>query len=666
LISTGPTAPWLTDEEYSVFETIAELRNARRARPITAVLLAAACVLASGPALAAEPALAAVPAHSDAELRAWADKELSGAIAEHRASGIAVAIVRDGNVLYSKGYGHADPEGKVDVDPSLTPFSLGSITKCFTATAIAQLLERGAIHSLDDPANLYLRRIKLSRKDGREVTVRNLVTHRGGIDESIYDLATLTSVSVPITAAAIRERLPPIVRTPGENSVYSNIGYGVLGVLIEDVSGLTYGEYLRQNVFIPLNMARSYIRYDPAQPIAQPVEFGPKGAAAPIPQQWAYHPFISSSASLVSTAEDMAKFALGQLDAESGAVPALMNAATAHLIHDRSIANAPNVAGFGMSFIANTWNGTRVSENAGSGPGFQALFILLPDLRTGFVALIMGGGDDSLRMFALRQAFLNFYLNPLEPVKGPSAGLPLERYTGIYQSERRPHSSSEAVYAAGTTLTVKRDGSDSLTINGERGYREIAAGTFWKPDIVPYVPDDASSDMYAFVADSNGKVKYATPYLSVDIYKPVHFDPKTVESVSLGLCLLCGTGLLAFLWPHSSGAGRLQKILAISLGALALAIPAVLAGGLLVFGSYIFMIGFGNVLPLQAATALASAFALVAVLFTAFAIRNRLGSTHANIAESRVANWHIAALSIASLALSIAFAHYNLIGNHVP
>ena len=594
---------------------MAEMQKVRRSSLFVILLLAA------GFALPANSALAAGPVHSDAELRTWADQSLSSAIAQHRASGIAVAIVRDGKVLYSKGYGHADLEGNVDVDPGQTPFSLGSITKCFTATAIAQLLERGIIHSLDDPANLYLLRIQLPRKNGRDVTVRNLITHRGGIDESIYDLATLAAVPVPITAAAIRERLPAIVRTPGENSVYSNIGYGVLGVLIEDVTGLTYGEYLRQNVFLPLDMAHSYIRYEPKQPIAQPVEYGPNGAASPIPQQWAYHPFISPSASLVSTAEDMAKFALGHLGAEQGTVPALMNTATAHLMHDRSIANAPSVAGFGMSFIVNTWNGTRVTENAGSGPGFQALFILLPDLQTGFIALIMGGGEDSLRMFALRQAFLNFYLGPLEPVKGPTAGVSLDHYTGVYQSERRPHSTSAAVYAAGTTLRVKLDGGDLLNINGERGYREIAPGTFWKAGVVPYVPDDASSDMYVFVADANGKVKYVAPYLAVDIYKPVHFDPKTVETVSLALCLLCGTGILAFFWPRSSTAGRLPQVLAIVSGALALAVPAVIAGWLKVYGSYMFMIGFGNVLPLQIATALASAFALAAVLLSAFAIR---------------------------------------------
>jgi hypothetical protein len=99
---------------------------------------------------------------------------------------------------------------------------------------------------------------------------------------------------------------------------------------------------------------------------------------------------------------------------------------------------------------------------------------------------------------------------------------------------------------------------------------------------------------------------------------------------------------------------------------IALAVPAVLAGWLHVFGSYIFMIGFGNVLPLQIATALASAFAALALLFTALAIRDALRTTRPDVAESRPAHWHVAALSIGALALSVAFAHYNLIGNHVP
>jgi CubicO group peptidase (beta-lactamase class C family) len=623
----------------------------------TAILAAIAVLLNMQPC----PAFAAPPA--DAQLQEWADSVLGRAIDQRHASGIAVAIVREGRLIYSNGYGHADAAGTVAVGASETPFSIGSISKSFTATAVAQLLERGLIHSLDDPANKYLRRVQLPPKNSREVTVRDLVTHRGGIDESIYDLATFAEVSVPITSAAILKRLPPIVRTPGEISVYSNVGYGVLGVLIEDVTHLTYGEYLRQNVFIPLHMTHSYVRYQRAQPIAEPVEYSADGKASPIPQGWVYHPFISSSASVVSTAQDMAQFALGHLNAELGNEPSLMSAETARLMHDRSTANAPWVAGFGMSFIANTWNGTRVTENAGSGPGFQALFILLPDQQTGFVALIMAGGKDSLKMFALREAFLNFYLGPLQPIHGPLAGAPMSHYTGIYRSERRPHSTSVSVFSPGTTLDVRADGDDALTINGQSGYREIAAGTFWKPGVVPYVPDDASSDMYVFVPGSNGRVRYVTPYLGVDVYKPAYLDPTTVEIITIALCGLCGTGLLAFRWRAPSGAARVGQILAILLGAFALAVPLVIAGSLRIYGSPLAMIGFGHVLPLQIVSALATGCAVWAVPLAAFAIRDVLRPA---AGSTRMTRWHAVALSLCGIALIVAFAHYNLIGNHVP
>jgi CubicO group peptidase (beta-lactamase class C family) len=657
-----------------VFEKIEKLLRRRSGRMgeghgvrLTAILSPSGFIwLSSILLLSPAAAVAAVPAHTDTELQQWADDTLSRAIAQHRASGIAVAIVRDRKLMYLQGYGHSDRAGKILVDPNQTPFSIGSITKSFTATAVAQLLERGMIRSLDDPANKYLRRIQLPRKNDRDVTVRDLVTHRAGFDESTYDLATFETVPVPIAPKEILKRLPPIIRTPGEISVYSNIGYGVLGILIEDITGLTYGDYLRKNILVPLDMTHSYIRYRPQEEIAQPMEYSPNGEAAPIPQEWAYHPFISSSASLVSTAQDMAKFALGQLSAESGTVPALMNAATARLMHDRSIANAPSVAGFGMSFIANIWNGTRITENAGSGPGFQALFILLPDLNTGFVALIMGGGQQSLKMFAVREAFLNFYLGPLRPMQGPLAGEPMRHYAGIYRSERRPHSTSEAVLSPGTTLDVRAEGGDALTINGQQGYREIAAGTFWKPGVVPYVPNDASSDMYVFVPDANGKVKYVAPYLAVDVYMPASLDPMTVEIITIALCIACATGLLAFWWPVASTAGRLARLLAILLGAFAPAVPLVFAESLHIYGSPIFMIGFGHIFPLQIASALATGCAVFAILLAALWIRQGLRPERNPLTDSRIAKWHLASLSIAGIALTVLYAQYNLIGNHVP
>jgi hypothetical protein len=180
------------------------------------------------------------------------------------------------------------------------------------------------------------------------------------------------------------------------------------------------------------------------------------------------------------------------------------------------------------------------------------------------------------------------------------------------------------------------------------------------------VPNDASSDMYVFVPDSNGKVKYVAPYLAVDVYKPAFLDPVTVQIITIALCVACATGLLAFWWPIATTVGRLARLIAILLGAFAPAVPLVLAESLRIYGSPIFMIGFGHILPLQIATALATGCTVFALLLAALTIRQGLRSGRTVLTRSRIVRWHLASLSIAGIALTAAFAHYNLIGNHVP
>jgi len=637
--------------------------------------------------------LAALPAHagayrSDSEVGSWIDTTFSTAIAQRHASGIAAAFVRDGRVVLLKGFGHSDLAGRIAVDPAATPFAIGSITKNFTGTCIAQLLERGLIHSLDDPANRYLRRIQLPRAFGREVSIRNLLDHRGGLDESVFGLATRQVVAVPITGDEIIERLPRIVRPPGEISVYSNIGYGVLGVLIEDVTGLTYPEYVRQNILRPLGMTHSFIRSRPSEPIAQPVAYRLGGSAEPVPQSWVPHPFIAPAGGLVSSAEDMAKFAIAHLDAERGLAPMLLDASTARLMHDRHTANAPYVAGFGMSFVANQWNGTRVTENAGSGPGFQAVFILLPDVNVGFVALIMGGSsapnlrneletallsgstahsaaDMSLQMFAVRESFLNFYLGPLRPQTAGGPFLPLERFSGLYRSERRPHVTSLALFNPGITLRVDVGGSSTLTINGKPGYRQIAPGAFWKPGVTPYVPDSAASDLYVFVPDADGRVKYVAPYLSVDVFRPATLDNATPLVIALLLCLICGTGLLALRWPVKSAAERWARFLSIALAVLALAMPVVVIV-VAASGNPLLMVARGNVRVLQLLTVLATASAALGWALLLLGAAGLLGRVTMRLDGSAWSRFHLAVISVAGVALTFFLAHYNLVGDHIP
>ncbi len=629
--------------------------------------LALLALVAAFFASAANPAGAA-PHPAQGDLEHWADAMLARDIARHRASGMAIAVVSGGRVSYLNGYGAAGVGDKARVDPSRTLFSLGSITKLFTATAIAQLLERGRIHSLDDPANRYLHRFQLPRAFGRDITIRNLLDYRGGFDESVFGLATVRDVTVPISGQDILKRLPEIVRAPGEISVYSNAGYGVLGMLVEDVSGLTYRDYIRQNILKPLGMTKSYIRYSPSEPIATPGTAAPDGSLSPISQKWAYHPFIAPSAALVSTAEDMGKFMLGQLEAEHGAQTNLIGAAGAHLLHDRGNANAAATTGFGMSFFAHSWNGERVAENAGSGPGFQATLILLPDSDVGFLVMIMGNSaadGNSLDMFEVREKFLNYYLGPLHPKAGPRSGLPMSAFAGLYRNERRPHATVEAVMNTGTSLPVEAGGPDTLTIDGRPGEREVAAGVFWKPGVIPFVPEEASSDLYAFPIE-NGRVTGAVPYLGRDIYRPALLAPETVLYLIAGLLVLCATGLGAFFWRAATPVERWTRRAAVSIGVLAIAVPASLIAGFMIVGNPYLSFGFGDVTLYIVTATFSNLLALLAVVFLPLTILCviRTGAPRSGMPLAR--NLHYGAILLAGLGLIPLFGYFNFLGYRIP
>ena len=117
------------------------------------------------------PAADSPPVFDAANVQAWADATFKPALARHEFSGLVVSVVRDGQTLFAQGYGRADFASPAPVNPAGTLFRIGSITKTFTATLIAMLIDEGKIGSLDDPANRYLRDYQLPDNDGVAITL---------------------------------------------------------------------------------------------------------------------------------------------------------------------------------------------------------------------------------------------------------------------------------------------------------------------------------------------------------------------------------------------------------------------------------------------------------------------------------------------------------------
>lgn len=164
--------------------------------------------------------------------------------------GVAIAVVREGRITKAKGYGVADLDHNVPVTPD-TVFALASITKQFTATLIMVLVEQGKVR-LDDEIGQYLDDPPANWKG---ITVRHLLNHTGGLSPLGKDFVSLVR-SPNSTTAQMYEAAKgdPIGGKPGEKWDYSDVGYFLLGMIIERASGRTYPEFLRETILDPTGM----------------------------------------------------------------------------------------------------------------------------------------------------------------------------------------------------------------------------------------------------------------------------------------------------------------------------------------------------------------------------------------------------------------------------
>ena len=170
--------------------------------------------------------------------------------------GLAVGIVFDGELLWGQGFGNADIEAKIPVTLD-TRFRIASISKTFTAVAILQLRDGGRL-SLDDPVSRRLDWFDLRYPGAPEITIRNLLTHSSGLPRDSHN-PMWTECDAPAWDEFVQElkaRAP--TRPPYKKFAYSNVGYSLLGGIIEAVSGETWAAFVQRNIVDPLDMSATF------------------------------------------------------------------------------------------------------------------------------------------------------------------------------------------------------------------------------------------------------------------------------------------------------------------------------------------------------------------------------------------------------------------------
>ncbi|WP_420627467.1 serine hydrolase domain-containing protein [Candidatus Leptofilum sp.] len=177
-------------------------------------------------------------------------------LAGRETAGLALGLFREGETIFSQGYGFANLEHQIPVTPD-TPFAIASVTKLFTATAVFQLIEQDKL-SLSDPIGGYLPALPQA---WQPIQIHHILAHQSGIKSYTevpeYWETTRLDISREQILALVADL--PLQFAPGERQAYDNTGYYLLGLLIEAVSGQSYGDFLKQHIFSPLGMSQTQV-----------------------------------------------------------------------------------------------------------------------------------------------------------------------------------------------------------------------------------------------------------------------------------------------------------------------------------------------------------------------------------------------------------------------
>lgn len=390
----------------------------------------------------------------------------------------AIAVVKDGNIVFLEGYGYADIEQSIQADPHASLFRTGSVAKIFTWTAVMQLAEQGLI-DLDRDVNEYLD-FELPgliygmgrRQQPLPVTMRHLLSHTAGFEDVLEGLFLLQEEDFMPLREYLVTRIPARIYPPGTVMAYSNWGTALAGYIVERVSGIPFGEYIEKHIFAPLGMENSSF----SQPL-------PDRLADRLVKPYrlvdgrftggGFEYMPSPAGGLSTTAEDMARFMIAHLTGGG----AIMGEESVRQMHSLLFTHHTLLGGMAHGFMEYTRNGHRVVYHTGSSMLYDAGFYMLPGTGAG-IFMVYSGGDFSGHPGLFGNFMGRFFppesrahlIDDRDAVPGtfPSAplALPNSELGGEYQQSRRIETGGDKlVNLLSMVMRVRPEGERELTVN---------------------------------------------------------------------------------------------------------------------------------------------------------------------------------------------------------
>ena len=318
------------------------------------------------------------------------DAYVEGQMQRLKIPGAALAVIEGDEVAYLRGYGFARPGG--EAPGPQTPFFIGSLTKSFTALAVMQLVERGLVE-LDAPVQRYLPWFRVADPEASaRMTVRHLLNQISGLS-TLAGSAILAAEGSPDDLERQVRALSTvkITRPVGSTFQYCNLNYNILGLIVQVASGEPYSDYVNNHIFKPLRMTHTYTSKTKAQPDGLAMGhrhwFGFPVPTPDLPIPGGSLP----SGQLISCAEDMAHYLIAHLNGGRYEDVQILSSAGIDEMHrgavDWFVGDSP-VGRYGMGWVENDLDQTKVFSHSGNVPDFSAFIALVPAQRKGLVLLL--------------------------------------------------------------------------------------------------------------------------------------------------------------------------------------------------------------------------------------------------------------------------------------
>jgi len=494
---------------------------------------------------------------SFAEKVRWAsDGIVSSVMQENHIAGLTLSVVKDGEVVLTKGYGYASLEPKKPVDPGKTLFRIGSLSKTFTWTAIMQLVERGQL-DLDQDINQYLKSFQIPQSYGKPLTLNDIMAHRSGFEDGGAGYLFIREAEkVPSLRQMLAQHIPKQVRAPGEAVSYSNYATALAGLIIENLSGQSYDDYIEQHLLFPLAMRQTSFRESLGE--TNPLGSISTELAADFSTGFNYyggrhhdHGFefihhFGPAGSASSSASDMARYMLAHLNNGELDGQRILKVATVEKMRQRNFDDRLMMTDFAHGFFNGEVEGHAYFGHGGATSTFKTMMLIFPELNFGvFVSINQGLGTAptyniptllAKTLFPAKKILIDGKPNKEIIESG-------QKYVGNYMTNRRSYSKLEKIFSlvdSSANISIDKDG---YLIRNQAG--NVTAWVETSPGIFSNAENHA---VMKFDIDSNGSVlRFNSEAGHTSMDKISYFESSNYFFMTLILSLIFSiTTLLGF------------------------------------------------------------------------------------------------------------------------